>query len=241
MAVSKAFSANIQLKPVSDMFEVGPDTRQIHDCFKISKEGAYDALWGRESGMNRLNQDPNAKLAPRAGKVISSIVTSASRFVITERIRLNTTPLVSLICRKPVLSNVWWTLKPKISHSGARKHEKAISLWLNSTPGLLLHFSELQVTAGAWARIKKTPLESLLALDIDAHTDQQIDAIAELFDELAKLEVPALGLQFDQAANGIGWRLKLDTQILEIITGKKPEPDTLISLYNLFIAESKHW
>ncbi len=235
------YSSSIPITDLKNLCTIGFDRKQTGTNFKESDTGAYDALWGRSKSMSRIFQEPNAKLTTTTSRDVTKQLITSSRLVITERIRLNTTPVVSLLCSKPVLSNVWWPLKLVRQDNQARNNEKALCMWFNSSLGLLLHFSELFVTAGAFAGIKKTPLEVLPVLDINSLSESQIDALADLFDELAEKEFPVLGTQFEQASRGEGSRLRLDTRLLEIVTGKKPDADSLVPLYNLLVAESKHW
>ncbi|HJZ12111.1 MAG TPA: hypothetical protein VJ521_08170, partial [Acidobacteriota bacterium] len=239
--VSKAFTSNIVLKPFVNMFEVGVDRRQIHDSFKLSDRGTYKALWGKEIGMNSLSIEPNMRLARQTGADVATISNTRSRLLIAERIRLDTTPLISVLCTEPVLSNVWWTAKSKATDGNSDALQKAMALWLNSTPGLLLLFSELQITQGAWTAIKKTPLEALLALDLDSLEHDKLQAIASLFDSSDSDEFPVLPTQFQEAAHGGGWRHKLDSELLGILSGEQIPNDALRPLYELLIEETKHW
>jgi len=231
----------IPLKPLVKMFEVGPDRRQIHDSFVIDETGAHDALWGRDVSMNTLSVRPNSKVSPKPGVDPTSLVAAGSRVVITERIRLDTTPLPCLLADHPVLSNVWWTLLCRSEAAGRTVAEKAWTLWFNCTAGLLLQFAELQVTEGGWAATKKASLEALPALDLNKLSDEQVAQLAQVFDDLSSEQVPVLSEQFAQAAEGQGWRFRLDTRLLEILSGDKVELRHLRPLYNLLIEEAKHW
>ncbi|MCD6282503.1 hypothetical protein J7J84_02700 [bacterium] len=240
-ALDTGLAVRVPLKAVGKLFEVGPDRRQIHSAFNIDDTGAYDALWGREAKMNSLTMAPNSKLSQKPGVDIRALVKTASRLVITERIRLDTTPLVSLLCNHPVLSNVWWTLLAKDSIMDSEDIEKVSALWLNSTPGLLLQFAELQVTEGGWAATKKASLEALPTLNFSKLTESQRAALVALFDELSTKQFPVLADQFADAAEGKGWRWELDSRLLEILSGEKIDPRDLHPLYGMLKDEAAHW
>ena len=146
-----------------------------------------------------------------------------------------------LLLDYPVVSNVWWTLLGTGSAGANVKAEKAWVLWFNSTPSLLLQFAELQVTEGGWAATKKASLESLPALDLCKLSAEQMAALQQLYDQLCHEPVPVLAKQFAQAAEGAGWRYRLDARLLEILSGEKIELRHLRPLYNLLTEEAKHW
>jgi len=240
-AVDTGLAVRVPVKPVGKLFEVGPDRRQVHDAFNVDENGAYDALWGREAKMNTVSIAPNSTLSQKPGADVRALVKTASRLVITERIRLDTTPLVSLVCGHPVISNVWWTLLYKDGALNPADVEKILVLWLNATPGLLLQIADLQVTEGGWAATKKASLEALPTLDVSKLTDSKRAGLVSLFGELSKKPVPVLADQFADAAEGKGWRWELDSRLLEILSGQKVDPRDLRPLYGMLKDEATHW
>ncbi len=191
--------------------------------------------------MNTLQIEPNTRLKRIAGVDAELLTATKSRFLITERIRLDTTPIVSVYCTTDVLSNVWWTAL----YTGKSKHneemEIAANLWINSTPGLLLLIAELQVTEGAWAGIKKATLQSLRILDFDLLKLAQLKSLKRFFDSICMKEAPRLPQQFKEAAEGRGWRHSLDTAVLSILTGEDVPAAALRPLYELLVEETGHW
>jgi hypothetical protein len=233
---------DLLLTELSSIAKVGPDRHQVHDNFDVvDMGGILHSVWGREMGMNSIEIVPNKKLAPKPGKKVNSILGSASHLMIAERVRLNTTPLIALNCTKPILSNVWWSIYPVFQKPGLTEVEKALALWFNSTPGLILYMSEMEVTEGPWAGMKKGRLEKLPTLDLEKIPQKKINELVKLYDEIKAEKYPLLQDQFREATKGNGIRVRLDTKLLSIISEKEITPADLMPLYDLLEQESMHW
>jgi hypothetical protein len=72
---------------------------------------------------------------------------------LAERLRLNSQRLVAVRLNRPVLLNTWW---PMSLREPSARLEKALVLWLNSTPGLLVFLARREETEGSWVKFKKT-------------------------------------------------------------------------------------
>jgi hypothetical protein len=84
---------------------------------------------------------------------------------------------------EPALSNVWWSFN--VHGRRALVFEKALALWLNSTPGLLLMLGFREETQGCWVDFKKPILEGLPVLDAGTLRPAALRNLAAVFDELA--------------------------------------------------------
>ena len=71
-------------------------------------------------------------------------------------------------------------------------HEKALTVWLNSSLGLLAILAQRTSTEGGWVGIKKADLEQLPVLDVREISDWQLQALAKLFDDMAEEEFERL-------------------------------------------------
>ena len=65
--------------------------------------------------------------------------------------------------------------------------------------------------------------------------------LVKLYDQIEDEIVPFLQIQFTEAAEGKGWRVKLDTEMLSILIGDKIKPKDLMPLYELLAQEPYHW
>lgn len=186
---------DIPLCKLSALGELGPDRRDIHDGFCLSNTVTpYAAVWGHDSrSIHTMNQSPNHYLSPlptpKQGRNLrraEDLWPRAGQVLLGERIWLYTQRLLALFVDSPVLSNVWW---PFAIRSGVRRDAKAkaITLWLNSTLGLLVILSERQETRGAWVDFKKPVLSLLSVLDVEHLEAHQLDALASAYDRLCAL------------------------------------------------------
>ena len=107
----------------------------------------------------------------------------------------------------PVLSNVWWAV-----NIGSHNCEKSITAWLNSSVGLLTLMATRSTTRGGWVALKKADLREMPVLDVRAISESQLQALADLFDELADEEFERLPAMAECAA-----RRRLDEGLAAIL------------------------
>jgi hypothetical protein len=82
-----------------------------------------------------------------------------------------------------VLSNVWW---PLALRQASEEDEKALTLWLNSTLGLIMVWAHREETEGAWVDFKKPVLSAMPTLDVTALSAVQVDALVGAYDRLCR-------------------------------------------------------
>ncbi len=194
-------SITIPLVPLNKTGSVGPDRRQVHNVFEFDEtRGVLQTVWGRTMSMDQMTIAPTGWLATSSKTAAEQLMPFASHLMVAERVRLNTTPLVALMCTQKVLSNVWWSVTCSDDTS-----EALLALWLNSTPGLLLFLGELEVTEGGWTAIKKAPLEHLAVLSSQKLADRQIRNLLELSGQLAAQHFPLLKEQFREPKKAEGF------------------------------------
>ena len=240
--VPGGLSLHIPLKRLTSLVSVGPDRRQIHDSFDQADSGLVRGLWGKDMSMDLLEIEPNTYLTPKSGASPDKLIVSAGHLMIAERIRLNTTPLVALYSREEALSNVWWPAKVDSSvRQKSADAAKILSLWLNSTPGLLLIMAELEVTEGPWTAMKKTTLEQVPVIDLSALQPRQVTGLLELYTTMSRWRAPLLKQQFEEARHGKGWRFSLDTGLLGVLRARGIELQELRPLYELLFQEATLW
>jgi len=181
------------LAPLNTFGSLGPDGRDIHDGFRLSKtETAYAAFWGTDNqAILTIAQESNAYLSPmhrakkgRPLRRVEALWPLSGKILLGARLRLNTRRLWAVKLANPVLSNVWWPLSLKKEYDN-EKCEKAFSLWFNSTLALLILLSMRQETEGAWVQFKKPILENLPVLDLSNMSEDQLDILVAAYDELA--------------------------------------------------------
>ena len=108
---------------------------------------------------------------------------------------------------KEVLSNVWWPVRVEDVQT-----EKALTLWLNSSLGILTILAQRTSTEGSWVAMKKADLEEMPVVDTRSLSSEQLGALADLFDEMADTEFERLPSMVDCPA-----RQALDAGISRIL------------------------
>jgi len=234
------------VKPLSEVAErVGPDVRQVHGAFKLSKSTTtFGAFWYHDSQyVKTLELNSNFYLQPKPGNMqhAQNLWSSGKgKLMVAERLWLVTNLLVTVCLGEEALSDMWWPVRLKeIATSDGydlprEEHEKIQALWLNSTFGLLGILSLRQDTRGAWIKLKKETLNAIPLLDVSRLTQQQIQKLVQLYVEVSMQDVPPIPTQFQQAAQRQGWRYEVDKALVEIITG---ETKDLTPIYEMLARE----
>ena len=209
-------SADISLCALGQIGEIGPDRRDLWDGFERTDTAtAYPMVENHDTEQRtRLSAKPDKYLYPlstarrgRRLKPAAQLWARAGRLLVSERIWLNTLRMTSMCTEMPVLSNVWWAV-----NTGSHNCDKAIAVWLNSSVGLLTLMATRSTTRGGWVALKKADLTEMLVLDVRAISESQLQALTDLFDELADEEFERL-----PAMAECGTRRRLDEGMAEIL------------------------
>jgi hypothetical protein len=189
----------IPITPLGELGQIGPDRRDIYDGFEQSPHyrTAYPAFWGHEEVRVRtLASAPNSWLSPRTevahGRPYRDPATlwgRAGSVMIAERMRLNTQRIFATRLSEPALSNVWWPFSPQ---STDERDGKALTLWLNSTLGILLATGHRVPTEGPWVQFKKPILRGLPVLDVRAISSNALSLMSAAYDQVSELPVGPL-------------------------------------------------
>jgi hypothetical protein len=227
---------SVQLCSLQDIATLGPDRRDIHDGFALSKHTtSYPAFWGHKADeLSVLAQEPNRYLTPlsvakkgRPLRKTTDLWPLASTMLLAERLWVYTQSLVAVRVSEKVLSNVWWTVALQ-RDIATTEREKALIVWLNSTPGLLVFLSSRVETRGAWIDFKKANLKYLPVLDIASLSSTTTNKLASVYDDVGKdslLSFPNImtdpvRASIDQhIAQVLGWP---DFSVLRKLLSKEP-------------------
>lgn len=176
---------------------LGPDRKRIHEGFNVTTEDwtPYPAFWGHESAQVRtISQEPNARLSvwlesPRGPDYGPHLWERAGRILLVERLWPITHRVLAVGFNTEILGNTWWALK---SNSLTQEQEKALLLWLNSSPALLLYFGRRVVTRSAWMQMKQPGWASMPVLDVRSLSPKQLAALEIHYDSLSSEELQPL-------------------------------------------------
>ena len=183
---------SLPLCPLNSLGGLGYDRRDIHDAFEISKDdwSPYPAFWGHESEkVLTISQKPNAYLLARTQaakgrhlKSATDVWSKAGRILLVERLWPITHRVLAVGFDSEKLGNTWWAFKPK---SMAKDQEKALLIWLNSSPALLLYFGRRVITRSAWMQMKKPGWESMPVINVHSLSSEQVIRLAGAYDSLS--------------------------------------------------------
>ena len=189
-------TAAVPLCRLDELGAVGPDRRDVWDGFeRTDAVTAYPMVENHDTEKRtRLATEPDKYLAPLAAprpgrnlKTVGQLWPKAGRLLVAERLRLDTARVTAMLSSQPVLSNVWWPVRVEDAPAG-----KALAAWLNSSLGLLALLTQRTSTEGSWVAVKKADLETLPVLDPRRLDPTQVQALSDLFDELAEAEFERL-------------------------------------------------
>ena len=210
---SQHTSTSVPLCRLDSLGALGPDRKRISEGFKVSTDDwtPFPSFWGHDSAeVKTIQQIPNTRLlvwleSPRGPDYGPHLWERAGRILLAEGLRFNTHRLVGMGFKEEVLSNVWWSLKPKnLSDSQL----KTMLLWLNSTMSILLLFGRRVITQGAWVHMKQPAWQAMPVLDVRALTAKQLKAFAAAYDRIAHEELLPLA-QLDKDPT----RCKIDEKL----------------------------
>ena len=191
-----AIVTKLPLTPLRQIGSLGPDPRDVYDGFEITESRTpYPALWGAKE-IWQVAQAPNMHLEPLTRprekrnvlRKTEHLWPKAGRVLLTMRPWLATKAVAAVRLPRKVLSDVWWPLV-LADEQNRDQREKALVVWLNSTPALILLLGRREETRGAWVQFKKPTLEALPVLDVLTLEDRVIARLAEVFDSVAERQI----------------------------------------------------
>jgi hypothetical protein len=198
----------ISLCPLNQLGSLGYDVRDITDAFEVDKTAAtwspHAAFWNHDAEkVKSIAQKPNATLHARSValpgrhlKDADAVWSKAGEILLVSRLWPVTHRVIAIGLPKRALGNTWWGF----DDSGlSNKQRKALLLWLNSTMGLLLYFGRRAITRSAWMQMKKPAWSGMPVLDVRALSANEVNALADAYDELAKKELAPIA-QLDEDA-----------------------------------------
>ena len=189
-------AAKLSLCRLDDIGQVGPDRRRLVDGFdRTDAVTAYPIVAGHDTEQRKTLvcapdsylsplQNPKGGQRPGYGEYLWQ---QASHLLVAERLRLDTARVVAMRSDTRVLSNVWWPILVEDEPT-----ENALAAWLNSSLGLLTILAQRTSTEGGWVAMKKADLEELPVLDTRQLSAPKLQAMSDLFDEMAEAEFDRL-------------------------------------------------
>ena len=131
------------LRPLGDLADVGPaHVRSVmRNPLEDPSSGPYRVMWQHQTGVRRtMRAECEFSVAAERGKerAAQRANAKASRLLIANKLRTNTTRVSALFLATPALGSYWTPVRPKGLPKGeGLAVQQAWCAWLNSTPGIL--------------------------------------------------------------------------------------------------------
>ena len=176
----------IDVVPLGEVAYVGPAGRRIRDSYKPSDHGdkhARRALWKNDTERTQtLRGEADTYIVVKSGEEHKAdrYWSQRSRLLIPSDSRLNTARVFAVLIGEPAVGSRWLPVRPRESIQNPREWEKAMCVWLNSTPGVL---AQIMVSTPRLLSRPDMSLEgqrSILVPDLDGG---QAARLAEVFDD----------------------------------------------------------
>ena len=178
----------LDLKINHDKFkrlEIVPHKTQYAGYYPGYHKGTHGVAHKDEAG---ISEKPHCHLLPlekQHQRWTDAFYAKAGRVVLNQSFRFNTARRLAALVSEPVQASHYWPIKLR---KESEDKLKTLTLWLNSTPALLLIANSAQSTHGAKVGFSQKAAEELPVPDLDALAKKKgaLRKAAKVFDEIAK-------------------------------------------------------
>jgi hypothetical protein len=238
----KLFEKEVPIAVLGSMADVvGLAVRRgtFHDVFQQVKtktpESIPALIGGEEDVRRRIAVRSNAWVVCKNFRYLST----ASKFLVPDRIWVDTTRAIALYCDEPVVCNMFFGLKQKQCVNLTENHFKALILWLNTTWGILTILANRTETRGRWIELTITKWKLQPVLNVIQLDEETIGRLAWVLDQYRDKELRRLPDQFNP--NDIDpVRKAIDRGFLGAM-GIEVDENELNELYRLVYQTLKMW
>ena len=192
--------------------------------------------WHESATQRALEVQINEKMSPR--KAQESIRPESgerkmeqlmSRLHLNNNFRYNSQPTAACMTPEPSIGGQGW---PNLV-LGERRQEKALAVWLNTSLGLLTHWSRSNRTQNGLGYLNRLQTGKLPLLDVTQLTNRQLDRMEKIFEQVKESPMlPANEAWQDPI------RAQLDQRVLtEVLELKREAVDWIRDLRNRWCME----
>ena len=205
---------------------------------KISERGSgYKAVWGSGAEkVNVLEMKPTHVVRKTGKKVKVNPEGKDGNFLLPRKLQIDTSAVFGIKTTERVISNVWWPVETSDNRA------KLLSLWLNSTWGILSLCAYRQETRGTYGEYKKDHWLNIPILDLTKLDGNKQDSLLSLYDRIKNVQLSRLTNQLDQCIDYLRGkvdeqpiRVMLDSEFVNVSTFKGNEEElrnTLLEVYS---------
>ncbi len=228
---------------------IGIDAHQFYDLYIETSKSPYPALIGTEEESRKyMKIEPNAYITPKSDsiseKAIKTFRTYAGRILVPGvNIWWDTSHVIAMYSDNEMLSNTHYAIKLEVSPSVERSAEKALTLWFNTTWGLLTILINREETRGRWAQIKMGQWMLMPVLNVASLNNDTLKKLEEVFDKYAKKLLRRIPEQFNPN-NPDPVRLGIDRDFIKTFNPSLEDriiEEELMKLYNHIDIALKRW
>jgi hypothetical protein len=238
----KLFGKKIPITPlgrIADVVGLAVRRGTFHNVFQQVKTQIPEAIpaliGGEEDIREQITVRSNAWVICKNSKYLST----ASKFLVPDRIWVDTTHANALYCDEPVVCNIFFGLKQKEGVKLSENHFKALILWLNTTWGILSILANRTETRGRWIELTITKWKLQPVLNVAQLDEETIVKLAQVFDQYCDKELRRLPDQFNPS-NIDPVRSGIDRGFLEAM-GVEVDENELNELYSLIHQTLTAW
>ena len=187
----------------------------FHEVFKQITFRAPDAVPALISGDEAYRR--SILVRPNSWVIVvkPEYANTASKFLVPDRVWVDTTHATALYSEVPIVANMFFGLRPR-SSSIKEDHLKVLILWFNTTWGLLSILSERTETRGRWIELTKTKWRLMPVIDITSLDSSTIGRFIKVFEKYVDRQLSRIPEQFNPE-NPDPARLGIDIDFLNAI------------------------
>jgi len=221
------------------------------DCRASSHEGlenTYPMVCGGDEEIRMtMKTSPNAFVLPRDFEHAERIWKNyASRLLVPSRIWWDTTHVTALYSDKRVVANMFFMVRLKDeTDEELSRHEKALTLWLNTSFGILSMLINRSETRGRFSSLEISHWRNLPVLNVKELAMETLQRLSEFFDRIAlksPRRIPDQFLGDPERVDPV--RLEIDLGFLKAIEPNVNEAEVkeeLLRLYDIIGKALKEW
>ena len=183
------------VRPLGELAHVGPAGQRIRDAFtkaSVPDSKGRRALWHNNTEATRSLQaatDVYIHAKPDKTHLADKYWGQRSRLLLCDKPRLNTARVVAVRTVDPAVGSRWVpvSIRPSAADGeAARRWEKAISVWLNSTLGIA---SVIATAAPTILSRPKLSLDAMRRLPVPDLAPEYAASLAGVFDDHSRTEL----------------------------------------------------
>ena len=207
--------ATLPVIPLGEIAEIGAADKRVQEFMEASRPGSpsHQVLQHHDcTNQKTLEINGQEEMSVRTGmeRREPGISRNKSRLHLSNNCRYNSQPTTACMTGDPSMGGQGW---PSL-HVKDGRYEKALTVWLNSSLGLITHWAVSNRTRNGLGYLNQTQTRLLPVLNIAMLTETQLDRMTAIFDENRRRTLRPASM-----AGADPLRADLDRRIIEEVLG----------------------